>query len=71
MKALSIAGVLLIALGILCFVVPVPQHDTHGVRIGDAKLSVETEHSEKLPPSVGIVLLAGGVVTLILGLRKS
>jgi uncharacterized membrane protein len=71
MKALSIAGVLLIVLGLLSFVVPVPQRENHGVKIGDAKISVETEHSEKLPPAVGIVLVAGGVVTLILGLRKS
>ena len=50
---------------------PVPQRENHGVKIGDAKISVETERSEKLPPAVGIVLVAGGVVTLILGLRKS
>jgi hypothetical protein len=41
------------------------------VKIGDAKISVETENSEKLPPAVGVVLLAGGVVALILGLRQS
>lgn len=71
MKALPLVGVLLLVLGILAFVVPVPHSENHGVKFGDAKISVQTESSEKLPPGVGIVLLAGGVFALVLGLRKS
>ncbi len=71
MKALTLVGVLLLVLGVLSFVVPVPHRENRGVKIGDAKFSVETENSEKLPPAAGIVLLAGGVVALILGLRKT
>jgi len=71
MKGLSLVGVLLIVLGVLSFVVPVPHRERHGVKIGDAKFSVETENSERLPPAAGIVLLAGGVIALVLGLRKS
>ena len=71
MKTLSLAGVLLLVLGVLSFVVPVPHREQHGVKLGDAKSSVETESSDKLPPAVGIVLLAGGVVALVLGLRKT
>ncbi len=70
MKALPLVGVLLLVLGVLSFVVPIPHRENHGVKIGDAKFSVETENSEKLPPAAGIVLLAGGVVALVLGLRK-
>jgi hypothetical protein len=71
MKALPLVGVLLVVLGILSFIVPVPHSENHGVKFGDAKISVQTESSEKLPPAAGIVLLAGGVLALILGLRKS
>jgi hypothetical protein len=71
MKVLPLVAVLLLVLGVLSFVVPVPRRESHGVKIGDAKISVETENSEKLPPAVGVVLLAGGVVALILGLRQS
>jgi hypothetical protein len=71
MKTLPIIGVLLLVLGALSFVVPVPHHEDHGVKIGDAKLSVQTESSEKLPPAVGIVLLGGGILALVLGLRKA
>lgn len=71
MKALSIAGVLLLVLGILSFLVPLPHREKHGVSIGDAKFSIQTENSEKLPPAVGIILVAGGVFALVLGLRKA
>lgn len=71
MKALSIAGVLLLILGILSFVVPLPHKEKHGVTIGDAKFSIQTESSDKLPPAVGIILVGGGVFALVLGLRKA
>lgn len=71
MKALILVGVLLLVLGVLSLTVPVPQRNTHGVSLGDAKISIQTESTEKLPPAVGIVLLAGGIVALLLGLRKA
>lgn len=71
MKALPVVGVLLLILGIVSFVVPVPHQEKHGMKIGDAKFSIQTESSEKLPPAVGIILVGGGVVALILGLRKA
>jgi uncharacterized membrane protein HdeD (DUF308 family) len=71
MKGLPLIGVVLLVLGLLVFVVPVPHRESHGVKIGDAKIGVETENSEKLPPAVGIVLLAGGILALVTGLRKS
>jgi len=71
MKALPIVGVLLLVLGVLSFVVPLPHQEKHGIKIGDANLSVQTQNSEKLPPAIGFVLVAGGVVALIVGLRKA
>jgi len=71
MKALILVGVLLIVLGVLAFTVPVPQREAHGVSLGSAKISIQTESSQKLPPAVGTVLLIGGVLALLLGLRKS
>jgi uncharacterized membrane protein len=71
MKGLSIVGVLLLVLGVLSFVVPLPHQEKHGIKVGDAKFSVQTESSEKLPSAVGIILIGGGVVALILGLRKA
>ena len=70
MKALSTVGALLLILGILSFIIPVPHQEKHGVKIGDAKFSIQTDSSEKLPPAVGMILVGGGVLALIIGLRK-
>jgi hypothetical protein len=70
MKNAVMIGVLLLALGVIAFVVPIPHSQSHGVKIGDTKVGVQTEHSEKLPPIVGIVLLVGGVVVLATSTRK-
>jgi hypothetical protein len=71
MKPIALVGVLLLVLGMFSFVVPVPRKEDHGVKIGDTKIGEQTENSEKLPPAVGAVLLAGGVLALVLGSRKT
>jgi len=71
MNSTRLIGIVLLLLGVLALVVPVPQREDHSVKIGDAKIGVQTEHSEKLPAGVGIVLLGGGVLALVLGSRKS
>ena len=70
MKNLAFVGIVLLILGVLSFVVPIPHREKHGVKIGDTNIGVQTQTSEKRPPAVGIVLVAGGVVALILGSRK-
>jgi hypothetical protein len=50
---------------------PVPHREHHGLKIGDTRISVQTENDEKLPPAVGIILLAGGALAVVLGLRKT
>ena len=71
MNNIRLIGVILLLLGVLALVVPVPQREDHSMKIGDTKIGVQTQSSQKLPPAVGIVLLAGGVLALVLGSRKS
>jgi len=71
MKGLTVVGALLLVLGLASFVVPIPQREDHSVKIGDAKIGVQTESSQKLPPAVGIVLVAGGILCLVIGVRKT
>jgi hypothetical protein len=71
MNSVSFVGVLLLLLGLLAFVVPVPHRENHSVKIGDTKIGVQTQHGEKLPPGVGAVLLVGGVVAVALGAGKT
>ena len=70
MKLLPVLGVLLLILGALAFVVPVSQRDNHSLRVGDTKVTLQTENREKLPPAVGIILIGGGVLSLVIGVRK-
>jgi len=71
MKGLTRVGAVLLILGLLSLVIPIPQREDHGVKIGDAKIGVQTEHSERLPPVVGGILVVGGVIALAAGARKS
>lgn len=70
MKGLAWIGLVLLVLGILAFLVPVPHSESHGVKMGDASIGITTKSTEKLPPVVGGVLCAVGAVVLIAGMRK-
>ena len=69
-KGLTMLGAILLVLGLLAFVVPIPHKEDHGVKIGDAEIGVQTEHSDRLPPLVAGVLVLAGVVSLAAGARK-
>jgi hypothetical protein len=71
MKNVVVIGVVLLILGFMSFVVPIPHNENHGVKVGDTKIGIQTQSSEKLPLAVGIVLLVGGVLALVVGARKS
>ncbi len=71
MKNTTLIGIVLLALGILALVVPIPHRESRGVKIDNTKVSIQTETREKLPPAVGIVLVAGGALALVLGSRKT
>ena len=66
MKAPLVVGVLLLVLGVLSFIVPIPQTEHHGVSIGDAHVGVTTEHDRKVPMAVSItmIVLGAGLVLM-------
>jgi hypothetical protein len=70
MKTLTLIGAVLLLLGLLSFVVPIPHQEDHSMRIGDAKIGVQTNHNERLPPLLSGVLVLGGVVAMAAGSRK-
>jgi len=70
MKGSVLLGAILFVLGLLAFTIPIPRRENHSLEIGDAKVGLQTETKEKLPPVVGGILLAGGVIALILGARQ-
>ena len=70
-RPLAWIGIVLLVLGILAFVVPVPSSHSHSVKVGDASIGVTTHSDEKLSPLVAGTLCAAGVVLVIAGSRKT
>ena len=70
MKILMIVGVIVLALGILSFFVPVPHSEHHGVNLGDAHVGITTHEDEKVSPTVSIVLVVVGA-GLMIAAKKS
>lgn len=71
MTGIRLMAILLLVAGALAFVIPVPHREDRSIKIGDARVGVETSHSEKLPPAVGAILIAAGVLALALGSRRA
>lgn len=70
MKTFLYAGLILVVLGIVSLVVPVPSSEKQGIKIGDTNIGVQTNHSEKVSPIVSAVLIAGGIALSIAGSRS-
>lgn len=70
MKVLVFVGLLVVVLGIVSFFVPIPRSEKHGVKAGDVNIGVQTTHSERVSPIIGVVLIAGGIGLTAVGARK-
>jgi uncharacterized membrane protein HdeD (DUF308 family) len=72
-KPVTLVGVALIILGVLALAYQGITYTTREkiIDLGPLKASVDREKSIPLPPIVGALALAGGVVLVIVGARKS
>jgi hypothetical protein len=70
MKTLFGVGLAVLALGILSFFVPIPHSEHHGVSAGDLHVGINTEHSERVPPALSVLLIVAGAGMLIAGRSK-
>lgn len=73
MKLLTLVGIALIVLGIVAFTYQGITYTTREkiIDVGPLKATVEKEKTIPLPPILGGLSLAAGVVLLIVGARKS
>ncbi len=73
MKPVTLVGVALIILGVLALVYQGITYTTREkiIDLGPLKASVDKKKSIPLPPIVGALALAGGVVMVFIGSRKS
>ena len=71
--AIMVIGVSVFAVltaGIASLFVAIPRTERQGIKAGDIDIGVQTHHSERVPPVVSAVLIAGGVLLMIAGGRK-
>lgn len=72
MKPISWAGILLIVLGALALAYQGINYtrEKNVLDVGPAHITTETHERIPLPPIIGGLALAGGVVLLVMGARK-
>ncbi|EDY19986.1 conserved hypothetical protein [Chthoniobacter flavus Ellin428] len=76
MKPATIVGILLIIIGVIALAYGGLNFTTHEqkrvVDLGPLKVdaNVEKEHSIPLPPVLGVIALAGGIVLVYAGTKK-
>jgi len=71
MKALFVAGIVLLVLGVLSLVIPIPRSEHSGIQAGGLHMGVETHYDEKVSPIISAALILGGVGMMIAGKPKS
>jgi len=70
MRMLLFAGLLLTVLGMASLVVPIPHSESHGVKIVDTNIGIQTSHSERVSPVISVVLIACGIGLAVTGGRS-
>jgi hypothetical protein len=67
MKALFFIGLVVVILGFVSLVVPIPRSEREGVTVGGVSLGVETRHEEKVSPVLSAVMILGGLGAMAAG----
>jgi hypothetical protein len=69
MKAFLAAGLVVLGLGVLSFFVPLPHREDHSMTVGDFRLGVQTQSSERVSPAVSLILVLVGAGLMLAGGR--
>ncbi len=71
MKAVFWIGLVVLLLGVVSLLVPIPHKGREGIKAGDLSLTVETRHDEKISPVISALMIAGGAGMIIAGKMKA
>jgi len=71
MKTLFWIGLVALILGFASLVVPLPQNERQGVKVGGLSLGVETRHEEKVPPILSGLIIVAGAGMMIAGRKRT
>jgi len=71
-KVLFSIGLVLVLLGLISLVVPIPHNERQGVSAGGLSVDIQTRHSEKVSPIISAVMILGGAGMMVVGgLRRT
>lgn len=71
MKALFWVGTVVLILGIVSLVVPIPHNQREGFKAGGVSVGFETQHEERVSPFVSAAMILAGVGAMVAGKLKS
>jgi hypothetical protein len=71
MKVLFWIGLVVLILGVVSLLVPIPHNEREGFKAGGISIGVETQHSERVSPIVGGVMILAGAGMMIAGKVRS
>ena len=71
MKPLAIVGIIVLVLGVASLFVGLPRTESHGIKMGDASIGVQTKTTERLPLIASIAMIIGGGVVTAAGMKKA
>jgi hypothetical protein len=63
-------GLIVLILGLVSLVVPIPRSEQEGFTVGGVSLGVETRHEEKIPPALSAVMMLGALAAMAVGKAK-
>jgi hypothetical protein len=71
MKVLFWIGLVVLILGVVSLLIPIPHNEREGFKAGGISIGVETQHSERVSPIVGGVMILAGAGMMIAGKVRS
>jgi hypothetical protein len=60
MKGLFGLGLVVLILGVVSLLVPLPDRERKGLKVGDATIGITTQDDKKVSPVVSAALILGG-----------
>jgi hypothetical protein len=70
MRVLFWTGLVVLILGVVSLVIPIPHNEQDGITVGGVSLGVETRQEENVSPVISAVMILGGLGAMVAGKQR-